>query len=269
MSILWSPKEKNLLISGDSQGFLRLWDVNKEKLLDSNKIFMHSSIKTYKENSLIGIDWDLNDNIIAAAGIYIKLFKYENGKLIQYSNSINEYISPTNIFQVKFNPFSKENLNFLACCSDGIIRNFNEKNAKCTLELTSHTEKVFGISFHPVRNNVFASSSDDSKIGIWDLNKSQKANFLNGHTNKVRQILWFIDQCDRDILISGSWDGNIKFWDVENMSCIYTITEHYSDVYGLDICHNHPYLLISSSRDNSIRFWNVPFLADQMVINIH
>lgn len=259
ISLQWSPLEKHLLITGDSQSYLRLWDIKKEKLLESIRI--QSTGKDPKENSIKGIDWDKYDNIIAAGGNLIKLFKYENGKLIQKADLITEYTSPANILQVKFNPFEK--LNFAACCQDGIVRLFSERNKKCNAELSSHTKKVYGVTFNPLKKGVFATSSDDCKIGVWDLNKSQKAALLSGHYSNVRQIVWFRDHSN--ILISGSWDGNIKFWNIDNNACIYTISEHYSDVYGLDICYDHPYLLMSSSRDNSIRFWNMPIMADKMV----
>lgn len=255
ISVEWSPNEKNLLISGDSQSYLRLWDIKKEKLLDSIRI--NTIGKNLKEILIIGLDWEKNDHILAAGGEVIKLFKYNDKKI----NLVNEFSCSKNVFQIKFNIFDSSN--FFACCQDGLIRIFNEKNRKCTTELQSHGQKVFGISFNFEKKGVFASSSDDSKIGIWDLNKSQKATLLTGHTNKVRRIVWMKDQSN--ILISGSWDGDIRFWNIDSMICIYTIKEHYSDVYGLDICYDHPYLLMSSSRDNSIRFWNMPFIADNMV----
>jgi hypothetical protein len=40
-------------------------------------------------------------------------------------------------------------------------------------------------------------------------------------------------------------------------SCIGEISEHYSDVYGIDLSPHHPFLLTTCSRDNSIRFFNI------------
>lgn len=254
LCIKWSPKEKNLLISGDSTGHIKLWDTSKEKLLDSCK---HSP----KDYQIHGIDWDENDNIICSGNDTAKLFKLENLKLI--NKNTFESNPSTNLFQIKFNPF--ENLSFIAAGQDGNLKIFNEKSKKNTSELKGHTKKVFGICFNPERNGILASSSDDMRIGIWDIPKN-KSNFLTGHTNNVRQLVWLKES--GNILISGSWDGNIKFWNVDSLQCIYTITEHYSDVYGLDICSDHPYLLMSSSRDNSIRFWNIPSFSDNMVCYI-
>ncbi len=258
LSLKWSPIDKNILLSGDSSGHIRLWDINKEKLLDSVKFT--SNIKEKKEIQILGIDWDMDNNIVCSGNEIVKLLKYENNKLILKSDF--ESSPPTVLYQVKFNPF--ESLSFCTGGLDGTIRVFDEKVKKNINELKGHQKKVFGISFNPEREGIFASSSDDNRIGIWDINKKFNVNFLQGHTNNVRQLVWLKDN-NGNILISGSWDGNIKFWNIDLLICVYTISEHYSDVYGLDICSDHPYLLMSSSRDNSIRFWNVPVFADKIV----
>lgn len=263
LCIKWSPKDKNLLLSGDNNGFIRLWDVSKEKLLDSVKFSSNLTNKDLKDIQIIGIDWDNEDNIIAAGNENIKLFKLENNRLVN-QNSF-EAVPPTVLCQVKFNPF--DNQSFIAGGLDGTIRMFESKTKKNISELKGHQKKVFGISFNPERQGIFASSSDDHKIGIWDLNKNNKSSFLTGHTNNVRQLVWLTDF--GNILISGSWDGCIKFWNIDLLVCVYTIAEHYSDVYGLDMCSDHPFLLMSSSRDNSIRFWNIPIFADKLVIDCY
>ncbi len=257
LSLKWSPNEKNYLLSGDSSGNLRLWDICREKLLDSYKF--SSCLKEPKEIQILGIDWDKDNNIVSSGNENVNLFKMENGKLIFKSKF--EASPATVLFQVKFNPC--EPFTFYAGAFDGAIKVFNEKSKKNILELKGHQKKVFGLCFNSEKNWILASSSDDFKIGIWDLAKNNKVNFLSGHTNNVRQLVWLKD--NSNILISGSWDGTIKFWNVDLFACVYFISEHYSDVYGLDISSDHPYLLMSSSRDNSIRFWNIPIFADKLV----
>lgn len=257
LTLKWSPNEKNYLLSGDSSGTVRLWDFSKEKLLDSYKFT--SSIKEPKEIQILGIDWDTDNNIVCSGNENVNLFQLENGKFVFKCKF--EAFPATVLFQVKFNPF--EPLAFYAAAFDGSIKIFNEKSKKNVSELKGHQKKVFGLCFNSERNGILASSSDDFKIGIWDIAKNNKVSFLNGHTNNVRQLVWLKD--NPNILISGSWDGSIKFWNVDLLACVYSISEHYSDVYGLDVCADYPYLLLSSSRDNSIRFWNIPIFADKLV----
>ena len=40
-----------------------------------------------------------------------------------------------------------------------------------------------------LKNGFLASSSDDLKIGIWNIN-STNSNFLMGHTDNIRQLLY-------------------------------------------------------------------------------
>ena len=69
------------------------------------------------------------------------------------------------------------------------------------------------------------------------------------------------------MLISGSSDGTSRIWNTKYMICMGLISGHHSDVYGIDICPNHPFLLITSSRDNSIRFWNYVKNPIEFIIN--
>ena len=54
---------------------------------------------------------------------------------------------------------------------------------------------------------------------------------LKGHSHNVRAITFNpeLPWC----LISGAWDATIKLWDIRSGNCIYTITDHTADVYGI------------------------------------
>jgi len=73
------------------------------------------------------------------------------------------------------------------------------------------------------------------------------------------------------MLISGAWDATIKIWDTRTGTCIYTISDHNADVYGLSFHPERPFIFISSSRDTSLRFWSIDSLITpvrlQMLLN--
>ena len=53
------------------------------------------------------------------------------------------------------------------------------------------------------------------------------------------------------------------------MICVGLISGHYSDIYDIDVCPNHPFLLITSSKDNSIRFWNYVRNPIEFIVNFN
>lgn len=56
-------------------------------------------------------------------------------------------------------------------CGDGIVRVFDVSNPKSPAihTLKGHTSKVFNIVWHPHFNYIFASTSDDKTIRVWDI----------------------------------------------------------------------------------------------------
>jgi WD40 repeat protein len=255
--VKWSPKDKDLLASGDNKGEIKIWDVSKQKLVSSIKL-------NTKNESVVGIDWIIkqDENTIAATCFdSVFICKYNVGKLNLFKTL---KAGTVGISLVMFDPFNNSNL--AVGCNDNSVRIFtlNEKNDPPKI-LSGHTSKVFSVCYHPRNKTLLATSSDDNKIGIWNLENST-SKFLTGHTNKTRHLVWLTDF--DNILISGSWDGTIKFWDVNSLICIGSIAEYYSDIYGIAISPFNPFLLVSVSRDNSVRFWNILPSMSEIVIMI-
>ena len=58
------------------------------------------------------------------------------------------------------------------------------------------------------------------------------------------------------MLLSGSWDGTIRVWDIRaNGRCLHVVQDHHADVYGLASHPARPFAWVSSSRDTTLRFW--------------
>src|SRR4051812_3880496 len=59
------------------------------------------------------------------------------------------------------------------------------------------------------------------------------------------------------MLLSGSWDGTIRIWDIRTEQCLHVVYDHHADVYGLVSHPQRPFVFASSSRDTSLRFWGM------------
>lgn len=249
----WHRTDKNLILCGDSKATIRVLDLSKQKVVSQLKLSNKES------HHVVGIDWEADNTVLATSADMIFVCKYES------TLSIVKSIKSTGVlFQIKFDPFDSKN--FAVGCLDNTIRIHANHEDRAVKVLSGHVKKVYGISYNPKRRGILASSGDDTKIGVWDLNTGKNF-FMSGHKNNTRQLLWM--ENFPNILISGSWDGTIRLWNVDLAECVYMINEHYSDVYGLDICPGHPFLLTSSSRDNSVRFWNIISVCHNYVKFIH
>ena len=57
------------------------------------------------------------------------------------------------------------------------------------------------------------------------------------------------------VLISGSWDKTIKYWDINTGECLRTLKGHTSPVESIKVGSDN--FLISSSGDHTIKVWNI------------
>ncbi len=111
-------------------------------------------------------------------------------------------------------------------------------------------------------------------IRIWDTTREIPAaitvcggqDVKGSHTGNVRALAFLpeITWC----LISGSWDSLIKLWDIRNGNCMYTITDHNSDVYGITLHPARPFLFASCSRDTTIRLFSIDGLVSSLKMQL-
>ena len=277
ISIKWSPNEENkkLILSGDSKSTIKIWDINKKKIVcqiqlginnnkDNNIDNINNKINKYY--NVVGLDWNEENIIIATCNTCIYIINFTGNKLI-LTDVINVH---NKLCKIEFSPYPEEKKaqTFAVACADGKIRIYEISKLKLGNNispikiLSGHTDLVFGLNYKPSDNNskkyFLASGSDDYKVGIWSWTSSNntsipKRKFLYGHTDKVRNVVWFKHE---NILISGSWDGLAFIWDIENYICLSIINKHKSDIYGIDTNKINPYLFATSSRDCSICIFN-------------
>ncbi|GMM38305.1 SCF ubiquitin ligase complex subunit [Saccharomycopsis crataegensis] len=74
---------------------------------------------------------------------------------------------------------------------------------------------------------------------------------LKGHTAAVRSI-----SGHGNIIVSGSYDSNVRVWDVESKTCKYVLTDHSSKVYttAIDAKRNRA---LSGSLDSTVNVWDL------------
>ncbi len=107
----------------------------------------------------------------------------------------------------------------------------------------------------------FPASLDDldASVRVWDATTGQQAIALQGHTNTVDSVRFLPDGQQ---LLSASWDGTIRLWDLETggearrYNIPYAAGSAPPRVYMIDLLPNGQQF-VSGSQDGVIRLWDI------------
>lgn len=76
---------------------------------------------------------------------------------------------------------------------------------------------------------------------------------FSGHQSSISKAIF---NSYGNLIITGSKDRTIKFWDLASGLCINTMSSHLGEVTSVAI-NSTGNLLFSSSKDNSHRLWDI------------
>ncbi|VIO92162.1 platelet-activating factor acetylhydrolase IB alpha subunit, putative [Brugia malayi] len=186
-----------------------------------------------------------------------------------------------NISSIAFLP-SGDHL--LSASRDHLIKMWEVTTGYCVRTFAGHNEWVRMVRVHH-DGNIFASCSNDQTICVWNtLSKECKIQFCD-HEHVVECIQWAPDKALRyvveaehenasqmngdakksdsiiapkigPILVSGSRDKTIKFFDINAGCCLFTLIGHDNWVRGLRFHPAGKYLL-SVADDKTLRVWAI------------
>ncbi|PSB02996.1 WD40 repeat domain-containing protein [Merismopedia glauca] len=144
---------------------------------------------------------------------------------------------------------------------DGLIRLWNLKTGTCIQTLAGHEDFVWTVAASP-DGQFLATSGEDRLIKIWDLATGECCKVLRGHLSTVTALAFssqFVAAVARQeaegILVSASYDGTVKVWDLATGSCLRTLQGHLSWIWDVAF-HPDGQIFASASFDHTILLWN-------------
>lgn len=220
-SLAFSP-DGDFLVSGDSDGFVILWQVNNGTL---------RRIETY-DNHAVGVP-----NIILSEGVnsavftqggylvtagsdkYIRIWSLENERLILNSEIQSELV----VKDIAVSPDEK----YIAVVGIGNrniveIREFETGEVVNILE--PYITPAYAVAFHPCQPEILAFSPNSiapttetqveeaNSVRIWNLEEEEEVMILRGHEDAISDLAF---SPNGKILLSSSFDKTIKMWDTE------------------------------------------------------
>ena len=122
--------------------------------------------------------------------------------------------------------------------------------------MKGHSDWVTCISTTLEQSDVLLSGSRDKTIIMWTLEGSE--NFgtprksLCGHSHYVQDIAI---SSDGQFCLSGSWDGTLRLWDLNNGTTTRRFVSHEKDVLSVAFSADNRQI-VSGSRDKTVKLWD-------------
>jgi len=101
------------------------------------------------------------------------------------------------------------------------------------------------------------SSSRDKSVILWTLTREEgqygfPRRSLRGHGHYVQDV---VISSDGQFALSGSWDGTLRLWDLNNGTTTRRFVGHSKDVLSVAFSADNRQI-VSGSRDKTIKLWN-------------
>jgi guanine nucleotide-binding protein subunit beta-2-like 1 protein len=124
-------------------------------------------------------------------------------------------------------------------------------------ELKGHGGWVTAITTTTEQQELLLSASRDKSIIVWKLTRDEgrygtAKKRLTGHSHYVQDVAI---SSDGQFALSGSWDGNLRLWDLTHGTTTRRFTGHTKDVLSVAFSADNRQI-VSGSRDKTIKLWN-------------
>jgi guanine nucleotide-binding protein subunit beta-2-like 1 protein len=123
--------------------------------------------------------------------------------------------------------------------------------------LRGHEDWVTNIACPLDNSDMILSSSRDKSVIVWTITRQEGAygfprRALTGHSHFVQDV---VISSDGQFALSGSWDGTLRLWDLNNGTTTRRFVGHTKDVLSVAFSVDNRQI-VSGSRDKTIKLWN-------------
>ncbi|KAJ9059657.1 Ski complex subunit Rec14 [Entomophthora muscae] len=244
-----ASSSRNQLISGSLDGSVKIWAFKDEQLSqEADFPNSHSlgvtctdisssgevALSTALDNKIV--IYDMNTLRVArqiqvnAGAAFKACFSPDGtriaacgrlGKVVLYSTETGELqdtidtLSGQFLMSIKFAPCG----GYFACgTNQGVIYTFDVVNLSVYRKFTVHHLPIRALAYSPDGYKL-AAGCDDGRITIYDPTYQSVLGSLIGHSSWVTSMQ-IVREDIGDVLLSGSCDTSLRFWDLTNMSSI-------------------------------------------------
>jgi WD40 repeat protein len=261
----YSFPDGNLLVAGDSQGQIKLWQPDldtkqpKQVIKDAHSALEEDEVPGKK--GVLDISFSPNGVWMASGGSdrTLKIWSVENNRLRRYLT-----INTTNdITGVAFSKDSRLLATSSRADTDVTSRGITvwdmpvdpTEQAKPKQRFQTdqgHEGTVLTVAINPLNSDQIASGGADGKINLWNAS-GKLIRTLNEHPDPVTQVAFSEDGL---FLASSSNDGTVRLWTAKG-DLISVLERHDRAVSSVEFGPGAGELLASSSFDTDVLLWTL------------
>lgn len=218
-------------VTATGNGLLKVWDKDKvEPIRQFNKHAQHRFKTIWK---VIPISSTRFISCGEQGTVYlwdIKQAEMKDQDLAYWNEPLVEFKGHSTVNTVYEAEFLKESNLLLTGGSDKKLRIWNIQTGECLHKVVAHTQNVGFIA--TFANNLIVSASNNSSainenaydydIKLWRLEPNAQLTLLSTLTGHTEKIVAFC-KLNNKLLATGSEDGTIRIWDIEESICVKTI----------------------------------------------
>ncbi|XP_018602815.1 apoptotic protease-activating factor 1 isoform X1 [Scleropages formosus] len=137
---------------------------------------------------------------------------------------------------------------------DGVVQVLELPSGKVLHVLSGHTKTVLHCQFN-ADGHTLITSSEDATLRVWKW-RTGECRVLQGHTEQVRRFLLLETMFPMPCLLSWSYDGTVKVWDMSTAEKIQDIVCHQGSILSCDASPDG-HLFATTSTDKTAKLWSL------------
>jgi len=251
-SLIEPKKMDNYLISGGTDKFLRIFNINQNE----NKCKITCQ-EEFGKNGIILDVFQLSDGRIAfsSSDKKITILEYDSdtkkfSQTIEIKNSDVGFEKCLSEIQIFENDVSNKQL--MSGGINGILKRWDISSGKLEEKMVFEKQKLL-TCITIINNHKLAIGSEEGFIIIFDFFSKDGIKYINAHYKKCINALCFSKY--NQTLFSCSKDRNIKIWNLETLKCTNILEEqHKQNINDIVLRGNN---LISCSIDKTIKIYSI------------
>ncbi|XP_059152150.1 E3 ubiquitin-protein ligase COP1-like [Physella acuta] len=215
----------------------------------THEVFTNSS------SIVSSIEFDRDCEFFAIAGVTKKIKVFEYGivrdAVVDLHYPVTEMSCTSKISCIAWNPYKKHMLS--SADYDGIVYMWDTSTNQRTQMFQEHEKRCWSVDFNRMDPKMLASGSDDTKVKLWDWDRSQSVMTIEGGANVC--CVKF-NPTTRYNLAFGSADHCVHYYDLRHpKKAVNVFRGHGKAVSYVKFLNGND--MVSASTDSQLKLWNL------------